>query len=127
MCIGCAYSSKEAKRTTSAKKTRPSYFVHTVRWPGETLSIIAKWYTGNHKKWKALAEANPKLNPNRIFKGNKIRVPKDLLKTRKPMPQKFIAKITSKPKKKPPPSKPAPPPKEEKEPELFGPKEYPMK
>jgi len=69
-------------------------FVHTVRWPRETLSIIAKWYTGELENWKALVKANPKLKPNRIYIGNKILIPGDLLKTRKPMPRKFLAEFT---------------------------------
>ena len=45
---------------------------HTVRWPGESMSLIAKWYTGSAKNWRKLAKANPRINPNRIKKGNVI-------------------------------------------------------
>ncbi len=120
-CYGCAQVSKqskdrqavepeqaslaEAKSTTSVDTTPPIEeeaqplqssisFVHTVRWPRETLSIIAKWYTGELENWKALVKANPKLKPNRIYIGNKILIPGDLLKTRKPMPRKFLAEFT---------------------------------
>jgi len=97
-----SYSSKEVKPTPSAKKAQPPekcpYFVHKIRWPGETLSVIAMWYTGNFRNWKALAKANPKLNPNRMFCGNELLVPTDLLKTRKPLPKEFVAKFTSKAK-----------------------------
>jgi hypothetical protein len=106
----------------------PAYYIHTVRWPGESVSIIAKWYTGNLENWKVLAQANPELDPNRIFIGNKIRIPENLLKTREPMPQEFVARFTPKPKEESPPSKTAPPPlSEEEEPKLFGPKQYPPK
>ena len=94
------YSSKEAKPTLSAKKAQPPekspYFVHKIRWPGETLSVIAIWYTGNFRNWQALAKANPKLNPNRMFCGNELLIPTGLLKTRKPLPKEFVAKYTSK-------------------------------
>jgi LysM repeat protein len=125
----------EAKLTTSVdagpprEEVRPpkksAGLVHRVQWQGETLSIIAKWYTGKLKNWKALAKANPKLKPNRIVIGNKIHIPEDLLNTREPMPKEFLAAFTSKPKKKRSASKPKPPPEEETEPVLFGPKEYP--
>jgi hypothetical protein len=105
------------------RKNKATPFVHTVQWPRETLSIIAKWYTGKFKNWKALVDANPKLKPNRIFIGSKILIPEDFLKTRESMPLEFLAKFTSKKKKKASPS--TPPPEEEQEPDLIGPKEYP--
>lgn len=109
------------KKTESSKKV--AYHVHRVKWPGESLSIIAKWYTGRLENWKLLAKANPKLNPSRIIIGNKIRIPKNLLKTRKPMPKYFVDRLAPKHKRESPPSKPTPPPpSEDDEPELFGPK-----
>ncbi len=84
------------------KKTRPTeafaakyrvyYFVHQVRWSGESLSLIAKWYTGHYGNWKKLAQANPGLNPNRIVLGNRIYIPPELMKTKKPLPRKVVAK-----------------------------------
>jgi LysM repeat protein len=107
---------------------KPTYYGHTVRWTGESLSIIAKWYTGSSENWKGLAKANPKINPSRIYIGQKIRIPENLLKTREPMPQSFVASFGPKKKKSSPPSEPAtPPPSDEKEPTLFGPKPYPKK
>jgi len=114
-------------------KTLPekTYFTHTVKWGGETLFIIAAWYTGDRENWKALAEAMTRENPNvsihRIRVGNKIPVPESLMKVRDPMPKDFVDNFyqTSKPEK--PPSKPAPAQKEEEEPKLFGPKELPKK
>lgn len=152
-CTGCASLKKEiaavlgleAKDTTSAE-TEPlapveatpaapgespqelTYYIHTVKWHGESLSIIAKWYTGNLKNWEALAQANPNLTPSRLFIGNRIRIPEKLLKTREPMPQQFVASFYTKPKRKSLPPKTTPPPPSEKEEEkLFGPKHYPKK
>ena len=114
-------------------KTLPekTYFTHTVKWGGETLFIIAAWYTGDRDNWRALAQAMTRENPNvsihRIRVGNKIPVPESLMKVRDPMPKDFVDNYyqTSKPEK--PPSKPAPAQKEEEEPKLFGPKELPKK
>jgi hypothetical protein len=68
----------------------PEDLVHTVTYEGETLSIIAKWYTGDLNNWQDLAAANPDIDPNRIFIGNEIVIPEELLLTRDPMPQYFI-------------------------------------
>jgi len=94
----------EKAATPIEKKGRQSQSstpcVHTVRWSGETLSVIAKWYTGKFENWRALVKVNPKLKPNRIFIGSKILIPEDLVKNREPMPRKFLGKSASKRKKK---------------------------
>jgi hypothetical protein len=70
----------------------PAYFEHTVHWPGETLSLIAKWYTGEYRNWKKLADHNPEINPKHIVIGQQIFIPANLLKTREVLPQKVAAK-----------------------------------
>jgi hypothetical protein len=96
-------------------------YTHTVRWPGENLYVISKWYTGNGENWKILARANPGLDPDRIRVGETIRVPEHIMQTKKPLPQEFIqsrtekqaGRIQSEPREEPP--------------RLFGPKPYPSR
>ena len=107
----------EARKVQSRQPAR--HLVHRVRWPGETLSIIAKWYTGEFNNWKTLADFNPKLKPDRIWVGQKILVPEGLLKTREPMPKSFVSQFTRKSKKKK-----SPLPKEDNALPLFGPRDY---
>ncbi|MGD2187912.1 MAG: LysM domain-containing protein, partial [Desulfobacterales bacterium] len=78
-----------------ANKQRFNSFKHKVQWPGETLSLIAKWYTGHYGNWKALAKANPGLNPNRIAIGNIINIPTEIMKLKEPLPRKYVAKSLS--------------------------------
>lgn len=108
-----------------------TYFTHTVKWNGETVSIIAAWYTGYLENWKALAEVmtknDPKANINCIFLGNKILIPKSLMKTRDPMPKEFVDSFYQKSKPERVPSKPEPSQTEKDEPKLFGPRELPKK
>jgi len=113
-----------AKADSAEKK---SYFTHTVKFAGETISIIAGWYTGNIENWRALAEANPNIDPQRIFGGNRILIPEDLLKTREPMPKEFVDGFYKPKKGKAPTAKPGPSPTKEEEIELFGPKGQPQK
>lgn len=75
-----------------AAKHRVNYFVHQVRWRGESLSLIAKWYTGHYNNWKAVAQANPGLNPNHIKLGNRIYIPPEMLITKKTLPRKLVAR-----------------------------------
>ena len=116
--------SVNVKKTNVRKMETQNDYYHTVRWHGETLAYIAKWYTGNLHNWKVLAKANPALNPNRIYKGNQIVIPEGVLKTRKPLPKNFLAVLTPKKTVKKPSSKPSQQPKEEEALPLFGPKEH---
>ncbi len=105
---------------TPPPKSPPYY--HSINWDGETLSIIAAWYTGSGKNWPALAKANPRLNPNLITWGDEILIPEQLLKTREPLPKAFVEKFYQKPKKESPRPKLQPIHTQKDEPALFGPK-----
>lgn len=82
--------SDSAKVKSASKSKKDSFYVHKVRWEGETLSLIAKWYTGSQANWKVLAKDNPWLEPNEISTGHRIFIPRNLLKTKKPMPHDFV-------------------------------------
>ena len=43
-----AATTPSAALETKAKPQESAPFVHTVRWQGESLSLIAKWYTGGY-------------------------------------------------------------------------------
>ena len=75
------------------------YLVHRVKWPNETLYLIAKWYTGRTENWKTIAETNPELDPRRIRLGTEIKIPAELLQTIVPMPREFVQGSGSKPTK----------------------------
>lgn len=81
-----------APKTSDLEKptTASRFFLHKVIWPEETLSHIAKWYTGKAKNWEAIVKLNPELDPKRIDIGDTISIPEDLLTTRKPMPHFFV-------------------------------------
>jgi len=96
-----------------------TYFVHTIKFPGETVSIIAAWYLGDKMRFDVLAAANPEINPALIKQGMKIKIPESLMKTREPMTREFVDGFY----KKPPTEKAPPPgPAKEEEPVPIGPK-----
>jgi len=103
-----------------ALQKQPSDLVHAVRWKGESLSIIAKWYTGKTANWKPLAEYNAMTHPNRIRIGDTVRIPEALLTTRKSLPRAFV-EPSEQPSELHDPPEPSP---ANEAPELFGPKEY---
>jgi len=89
--------------------------MHTIKWSGETLSIIALWYTGDQSNWKTIAQSNPDINPNRIFGGHEILIPERLMKTHDPLPKEYVDRFYARAKKEKPKA-------QEEEPKLFGPR-----
>jgi hypothetical protein len=97
---------------------------HKVRYPGESVSLIAGWYIGEIDNWKILAEVNPGINPNVISEGMKINIPESMLKKREPMTREFVDSFYPKARSKSKGTGPrgqSPAPAEEETP-LFGPK-----
>jgi hypothetical protein len=121
----CMFSGGE-KRWKPVKPARQA-FVHQVTWSDETMSVIARWYTGKTDNAQALVKANPTVNPDRMVPGTRVFIPKELLRTRKAMPREAVADFIKKPvlKKKSPPAAPVPVepvPTPADEFELFGPR-----
>jgi len=108
----------ETKRIDSIKQ---AYFIHIVKWDGESLSLISRWYLGNFEDWKLLARHNSELNPSNIHVGDRVWVPKYQMITSKPMTKSFLESYNKK-KHKPIIKKTN---ESEKKPiELYGPKEH---
>jgi hypothetical protein len=72
------------------------FYIHRVTWAGESLSIVAKWYTGNLENWKGIAKANPEIRPDFLQTGMMIRVPEAMIVNRDPLSQEFVASHYSK-------------------------------
>ncbi len=105
-------------------ETREDVYVHTVEWSGETLPMIAQWYTGNKDNWKILAKTNPEIASEHLAVGDQILIPLELVKNSKKMPREFLSTFSAKSpvgqRKSPSKTKQAPEKKEELKP--YGPK-----
>jgi hypothetical protein len=65
----------------------PSYFIHVVKFRGETLGQITEWYTGRYDNWRAVARANGLAVPNELLSvGREVKVPSQLVMRQDPMP-----------------------------------------
>jgi hypothetical protein len=111
--------STAAAPALTPKKT---FYAHKVKWCGETLSIIAAWYTGDWKNWKSIAEANPQIKPNLIYEGIEIQIPGSLLKTQDGMPKEFVEKFYANAKREKSQPKSQSTWTQEEDVKLFGPK-----
>lgn len=89
---GCAALNDmfSAPKPAVAPKMKESYIHHKVQFPGETIGLIATWYTGSADNWKAIVNHNPGLNPRIIKRGMVILIPGWLAKTDQPMPASFL-------------------------------------
>ncbi len=124
----------EAARPLAAPQTRKSknlpvanfrnrqYYVHQVRWPKESLTLIAQWYTGSRANWKKLARATPNLRQNRLYQGFVVFIPLDLLQIETPMPKQYVQQQSP-----PADSAPAGPPGKDPLPQPYGPRPFPKK
>jgi len=153
ICAGCATKTTEDMDSSVESPTQQStdypgavyeqgddtypegYYIHTVTLPDESISIIAKWFTGDLKNWEVLAKCNPAINPNRIFMGDKIKIPREIMTRQDPMTAEFVVASQPEPKRKQikepaqvkrkkPAAESPPDPTAEDEPILFGPKGY---
>ena len=96
-----------SQRSSPPKAPQPSkskgkYFTHKIKWPGENLVLIARWYTGSAKNWTRLVAFNPGIDPRRIEIGDSVLISEHLLKTREPMPIDFLSSSTGKKKESSP-------------------------
>jgi len=68
---------KKSATTTAPKKEAPAASTDTylVR-KGDTMKTIAERRLGSRERWREIAAANPKVDPNRLLVGAELRVPK---------------------------------------------------
>ncbi len=83
-CSSCSYLQGKAS------DTERTYFRHVVRYPGETMGAISRWYTGETRNWKIIAQLNKSVSPKRISIGDEILIPDELVITGDPLPRKSL-------------------------------------
>lgn len=86
LMTGCAKAAK-VEPVSSPPVQKDPFFYHQVKYPGETLAMIAGWYTGNPENWRQIAKVNPGLNANIIKIGDVIRIPQELVIKTDPLPK----------------------------------------
>lgn len=69
---------------------RETFAIHEVKYPGETLGIIAQWYTGNDANWKTILSYNGHIKTRRMKIGDNVRIPEAMLVKTSRLPQSFI-------------------------------------
>ena len=76
----------------------PAYFVHEIKWRGQTLGQIAQWYTGEYGNWRKLTDINGLTQHGVALRvGRRIKIPEELVTKRNPLPPPRRPKKTPKP------------------------------
>ncbi len=91
IACGPESNSRQQPPPVEPLNSTPPSVEHRVTYSGETLALIALWYTGKATNWGLIQEANPGLNPKRISLGQTISIPESLVTRSEPMPRRFIS------------------------------------
>lgn len=65
-------------------------FIHTVKYKGETLSLISKWYTGSIDNWKEVHKLNPEIVITKMKIGATVMIPGGKLKRTTPLMKEYV-------------------------------------
>lgn len=88
--FGCQPKVEVAPPKSAEEIRIESSLAHTISFSGETLGVIASWYTGEAGNWKAIVENNPGIDPVRLKIGQVVLVPRNLLVREDPLLKKSI-------------------------------------
>jgi hypothetical protein len=69
------------------------YYTHKIKWAGENVARISRWYTDSESNYLQIIQANPTIDPKRIQIGDSILIPEDIMKTHEPMPQDHLRSV----------------------------------
>jgi len=64
-------------------------YLHEVRWSEETLSVIARWYTGKESNARILARVTPNLRKQDLRKGDVVFIPQELTQRTDPLTRSY--------------------------------------
>ena len=92
--IGCPAAPPPEPVEVEVEDTQPALYEHQVRYSGETLGLIARWYTGKTANWKLIVDANPGMRPERINIGDTIMIPQELMVQQEALPKSSIPRST---------------------------------
>jgi hypothetical protein len=64
-------------------------YLHKVHWPEESLSAIARWYTGSTRNARILAKVTPNLRDDDLRPGDVVFIPQELSRRTAPMTRSY--------------------------------------
>ena len=100
LAVGCApkNTGRDPNMYDNRDRVRTGFLEHTVRYSGETLSIIAGWYTGRTDNWRRIVDVNPGLKPEKIRLGQIVMIPMELVVQEQPLTSDAVRKFRPSPR-----------------------------
>lgn len=92
--LALSISACSNNRNSMNENTVP-YLEHTVKYPGETLGEISKWYTGTAANWREILAFNPAMKATRIRLGDIVRIPRSLVIRDSPLPKRSASSASA--------------------------------
>ncbi|MCB0330612.1 MAG: hypothetical protein KDD70_13135 [Bdellovibrionales bacterium] len=86
---GCIPSKQPTHKETRFRLPREAIVLHTVSHPGESISMIAAWYTGNENNWQPILDLNGNLKEGTLYPGYTVRIPAHLVVNEAPLEKSF--------------------------------------
>ena len=87
----CSQGGSVQPGDANRQNTVPDNFQHIVQ-SGETLGMIADWYTGKASNWTLIVDSNPGLRPERLRPGQIVLIPRKILIKDTPIPKGYSQK-----------------------------------
>ena len=89
---GCSllFDSEPEHENTDSKNQE--VFIHTVNFPGETLELVGRWYTGGRIHRERIQKDNPELPPGLLPLGSRVKIMRVIMSTDKLLPVEFVKK-----------------------------------
>jgi hypothetical protein len=84
-----------AAPASEAEQSPQGDLVHYVTYPGETLSMISRWYTKDASNAAKIARINALKSPNRLSAGDSIVIPSYLVKNKKRLTESAVAQLAA--------------------------------
>ena len=106
-------------------------YLHQVRWPEESLAVIARWYTGSAGNAKVLTRVTPNLRETDLRKGDVVFIPQELSRRAEPMSRSYARRYGKAAPSEKPPEPGADPqaqedfPEDDLPPTPYGPRTFP--
>ena len=91
LLVACSSHEIEAPRPIEPAQVAVIY--HQVKFSGETLGLISRWYTGSAENWRQIAAVNPEMRSEKIFLDQIIKIPRAIIRRDDPFTKSDLEKM----------------------------------
>ena len=96
-CIGCSPLGfhRSVEQQSGSALPQEILILHPIRFPGESLSMIASWHTGDQANWERIADYNAHYVKGVIRQGETVRIPLALVVRNEQLPESYVREFNA--------------------------------